>query len=249
MVLISNQEKEQVVVGKHAKDINLKGILGVVKKRLWIVVLITIITTTVGYFASDRNHTPLYETSTRIVVETDDNYMSTLMVMIKDPIIMQKVKDEMNLSRSPESIAGQIEVTRIDESQVIMISVTDQSPAVAMNIANMTAETFKSEAKKILDFKDVQLLSGAKQNSSPINETKNKTVLIAFVLGLVIGVGLIFLVDSLDETVDKEFQVEEILGVPVIGVISNMKKVRKDLPQKRRKDETKLRSDEVGVIE
>lgn len=249
MVIINNQVKEQFVVGKNVKDINLKGIFEVIKRRLWIVILITIIATTVGYFAGERDQTLLYQTSTRIVIEADNNYMNTLMVMIKDPIIMQKVQEELELSRSPESIAGQIEVTRIDESQVIMINVTDQNPETAMEIANLTATSFKSEIRSILDFKDVQLLSEAKPNHSPINEAKNQIVIIALVLGLITGIGFIFILDSLDETIDKEIQVEEVLGVPVIGVISNMKKVKKGPPQKRDHKEAKLRSDEVGIIE
>src|SRR5690625_5537093 len=113
--------------------------------------------------------------------------MSTLMVMIKDPIIMEKVQEELELSRSPESIAGQISVTRVDESQVIMISVTDQDPKIAMEIANATARSFKSEVGNLLDFDEVQLLSEAKENNFPINENKNRTVIIAFVFGLITG--------------------------------------------------------------
>src|SRR5699024_7987840 len=142
---MNKPDKEHFIVGKNVKDINIKDFFEVIKKRFWIVILITMTSTTVGYFFSNHNHTPIYETSTRIIIEADNNYMSTLMVMIKDSIIMQKVQDELELSRSPESIASQIEITRIDESQVIKISVKDQDPMMAMDIANATARSFKSE--------------------------------------------------------------------------------------------------------
>src|SRR5690625_5784218 len=100
--------------------------------------------------------------------------MSTLMVMIKDPIIMEKGHEEIELSRAHESIAGQISVTRVDESQVIMISVTDQDPKIAMEIANATARRFKSEVGNLLDFDEVQLLSEAEEKHFSIHENKNR---------------------------------------------------------------------------
>src|SRR5690625_163853 len=220
---MSSSNKEHYVLKENVKDINIREFFVVLKRRFWIVVLVTIIATTAGYFYSTLNNSPIYQTSTRVIIDSDENYMSTLMVMIKDPIIMEKVKEDLELSRSSESIAGQIGITRVDESQVIRIDVTDSDPKTAMEIANSTAKTFKSEVGNILEFNDVQLLSEAKQNNSPINENQNRTVIIAFVFGLITGIGLVFLLDSLDETVHKDSQVEEILGVPVIGVISNMK--------------------------
>src|SRR5690625_109687 len=245
-VTVMSSLKDKHFIENDVRDINLKDFFHVIKRRLWIAVVITILSTTAGYFYSNHNYTPIYETSTRIIIESDNNYMSTLMVMIKDPIIMEKVQEELELSRSPESIAGQISVTRVDESQVIMISVTDQDPKIAMEIANATARSFKSEVGNLLDFDEVQLLSEAKENNFPINENKNRTVIIAFVFGLITGVGLIFLLDSLDERVDKESQVEEVLGVPVIGVISKINTKRVSTNRISQK-EMELRSEKVGA--
>ena len=239
---------EEHYIGKNIKDINVREFFEVIKRRFWIVIVFIIITTTFGYLYSDYDYTPLYQTSTRIIIESDEGYMSTLMVMIKDPSIMEKVGEELELTRSPESISGQIEVTRVDDSQVIKIGVTDQDPKTAMDIANTTASTFKREIRNILDFKDVQLLSEAKQNNAPINENKNRIVIIAFIFGLIAGVGMIFLLDSLDEKVDKEIQVEEVLGVPVIGVISKMKTKRLATNRISPK-EMELRGKKIGVNE
>jgi len=247
VIIISSLKKEPYAVEENVRDINIREFFEVIKRRFWIVLLVIVIATSAGYYYSTLNESPLYQTSTRVIVETDNNYMSTLMVMIKDPIIMENVKEELALSRSPESIAGQIDVTRIDESQVIMISVVDQDPKTAMDIANSTAKSFKSEAGKILEFNDVQLLSEAKENNVPINQkNQNRTVAITFIFGLIIGIGLVFILDSLDETVDKEHQVEEILGVPVIGVISNTKTKKRVSTKKNSQQDMEVRGEKVG---
>jgi capsular polysaccharide biosynthesis protein len=247
---MSSRDTEQYVLGENARDINIREFLEVIKRRIWIVVLITIIATMAGYFYSTTlNNALLYQTSTRVIINSDEGYMSTLMVMIKDPIVMEKVKEELKLTRSPESIASQIEVTRVDESKVIRIDVTDQNPEIAMHIANATAKAFKSEAGSILEFKDVQLLSEAKQNDSPINvKNENQIIVISFVAGMIAGIGLVFLIDALDEKVEKASQVEGILDVPVLGVISNMK-MRKVATKKGGKKEMGLRRERIGSNE
>ncbi|MGJ9459059.1 YveK family protein [Oceanobacillus sp. CF4.6] len=229
-----------------SSEINLKDYFDLIKQRFWMIIVITLLTTLAGYFYSDQNYTPLYQSSTRIILGSGTEDMNTLMVMIKDPIIMEKVKDDVNLSKSSEAIAGQITVERIDDSQVIRISVTDQDADLTAEIANSTATSFKSEIVGILGYSDVQLLSPAKVNPNPINETQNRTVIIAFVFGLIIGIGLIFLIDSLDSKVRKEREVEEILGVPVLGVVSNMNK-KKFALNKNNKRNTSERSEEIAI--
>ena len=206
------------------KEINLKEYFEVIKSRFWIVIVLTFLTAASGYYYSQYTSVPLYETSTRIIIGTENQDMKTLMVMIKDPIIMEKVKNELNLQGSAESIANKITVEQVDESRVVKISVIDTNPEVAVAIANATAKTYKSQIVKLLDFKEVQLLSEAKLNPFPINESQNKVVIAAAVFGLIAGVGLIFLLDSLDGSVKRESDVEAILGVPVIGIVSNMNK-------------------------
>ncbi|WP_430786444.1 YveK family protein [Virgibacillus flavescens] len=243
---MSRVKQDSFIGNIKESEINLKEYYSLIKKRLWIVVLITIITTAAGYFYSHYNNTLLYQTSTRIIIGSESGDMKTLMVMIKDPIIMEGVKEKLQIPRSAESIAAGIVVEVIDDSRVVKISVTDQDPELAVDIANSTAEVFKSEIAKILNFNDVQLLSGAKENPVPINETQNKTTIIALVFGVIAGIGLIFLLDSLDGTVKRERELEGILGVPVIGVISNMNK-KKVIGQKIQMPVAESRSDPVDI--
>ena len=105
----------------------------------------------------------------------------------------------------------------IDDSQVVSISVIDSDPTMAASIANTTAKVFKEEIPNIVGFNDVQLLSDANVNPYPINDTGNRTFMIGIVLGLVLGIGLVFFLDSLDDTVQSVQDVEDYLGTPVLG--------------------------------
>lgn len=215
---------------KNAKDINLKELYYVVKKRLWIILVLMVFTTGLGVYFSDSKDTPLYQSSSRIIIGANSENSKTLQVIIKDAIILDKVVQKLDLPQSPEELAGQITVTSVDSSQVVSISVTDTNPERAAKIANTTARVFKEEIPNIMDFKDVRLLSDATVNPLQINQSQNNTPLISLIAGLVLGIGLVFLLDSLDETLGNNHEVEEILGLPVLGRVS--KSTKKNLKRK-----------------
>src|SRR5690606_21985496 len=83
-------------------------------------------------------------------------------------------------------------------------------------------EVFKEEVPKLMNIDNVNILAPAQysDNPSPIKPNKMLNVAIARVIGLMIGVGLAFLLEYLDTTVKTEQDVEEIIGLPIIGVIS-----------------------------
>lgn len=218
--IITNQAVEKPA----AKEINLKELFEVIKRRVWIVAVLTVLFTLIGFVYSTVSTTLLYQSSARIIINADEKDQSTLLVIMKDSTIMEKVAKELNLQRSPEALAGQITAQSINGSQVVSVSVTDAEPTMAANIANTTAKVFKEEVPNIIGFNDVKILSEAKSVPFPINNNRNKMVMIGFIFGLVAGIGLVFFLESLDESVKSKEDVDEFLGVPVLGKVSKMKK-------------------------
>jgi len=212
--------------GKRYKprDINLKDLWDVIKKRVWLIVVITIITAGLGAYYSYSNNTPQYQSSARIIIGATPELRSTFQVIIKDSTVLEKVVSTLKLEQSPESLAEKITVSSVDNTQVVSITVVDTDPNRAANIANTTAKVFKEEIPKIMDFTDVRPLSDAKVNPWPINQGQNRTVIIALVIGLVVGIGIVFLLESFDDTLRSNHEVEAILELPVLGRISKVSK-------------------------
>lgn len=230
-----------------AKEINLKDLFRVIKKRFWIVIVFAVISTAAGWFYSNANKTvPLYETSTNIIINAEPGYRNTLQVIIKDTIVLEKVIRELELEMSPSSLAGSINVGSIDDTQVVKITVTDTDPTRAADIANTTAKVFIKEIPNIMGFEDVRVLSEAKINPLPINEdNQNKIIIAAFIFGIIAGIGLIFLIDSLDDSIKSEKDIESVLGIQVLGSVS---KINKKNVNKRKNRQTKLefRGETIG---
>jgi len=226
------------------ETISLRELFQVLRKRLWLIVLITIIAATVSAVISFFVLTPVYESKTQILVnqakndqqlynnqtvQTNVQLINTYNDIIKSPAILDKVIKELKLDGSAQSLSDQIQVTNAENSQVAQIVVQDTSAKRATEIANTTASVFKKEVPKIMNVDNVSVLSKATlgESASPVKPQPLMNIAIAVVVGLMVGIGLSFLLEYLDNTLKTEQDIENLLELPVMGVITTIKDVPK----------------------
>jgi len=221
------------------ETISLKELFATLRKRLALIVMITALATMTSGIISYFFITPIYQSSTQILVnqakgdqstfqyneiQTNLQLINTYNVIIKSPRILDKVIDRMNIDESVDSLNEKITVNSEKDSQVVNISVQDENPERAARIANTIATVFQSEIKQIMNVDNVNILSTAevKENPSPVKPQPVLNMAIAFVVGLMSGVGLAFLLEYLDNTIKTEQDIEKVLQLPVLGAISEM---------------------------
>ncbi|WP_246943887.1 YveK family protein [Bacillus pinisoli] len=220
-----------------AKEINLKEYYDIIKKRIWVLVVVTLLFTVAGYFHSIYfKAPPLYQASKRMIIEANAEYMNTLLVLVEDPLVLDKVIDELKLNMSSGVLANQINVSTLNGSQVVKISVTNLDPNLAINIAETTVSIFEQEIAELLGFTNIRLIPETKAEGQiiPIYQDNDRTLL-AFGIGVIAGIGLIFLLDSLDNSVRTRHDIEAYLGLPLVGSVSKMNK--KNIAPKREEEE------------
>ncbi|KOO50436.1 YveK family protein [Priestia koreensis] len=221
------------------ETISLRELFYTLKKRLWLIVVIAVLAATVSAIISFFVLTPIYQSSTQILVnqaknnqqlynynevQTNVQLINTYSVIIKKPIVLDDVKKELKLSYSTEELTNKIAVASEKDSQVFSVTVEDPDPVMAAKIANTTAQVFQNKIPKIMSVDNVSILSKAAlgEDPSPIKPKPLLNIAIALVVGVMLGVGLAFLLEYLDNTIKTEQDVEQVLGLPVLGVITVM---------------------------
>ncbi|NMD70867.1 hypothetical protein HHO41_11235 [Bacillus sp. DNRA2] len=204
------------------KEINIKKLVYVIRKRIWIVIALSILFALLGGVYSMFFTKPLYESSSRLIVNAEPELMNTLMVMIEEPSFLEYVVGTLNLDTTPENLSEHISAESIEGSSIVKISVVDEDPKMAKLIADTTAMVFQKEIPKLLEFKDISIFSTAKVSSDPINDDHETRILLGLVVGALSGIGLIFLMNFFDNTIKSEREVELLLNLPVFGSISKM---------------------------
>lgn len=228
------------------ETISLQDIFHTLKKRVGLIVSTTVAAIIIAAVISFFMLTPMYQATTQILVnqqntqaqqvttseiQTNLQLINTYSEIIKSPAILDIVVDELDLDLTSAQLAGKIAVSNANNSQIVSVSVEDANHAVATDIVNTIANVFKEEVTDLMNVDNVNILSPAmhSENPAPVSPNKTLNMAIAAVLGLMVGVGIAFLLEYLDTTVKTEKDIEDLLDLPVIGLVSPISE--KDLQQ------------------
>ncbi|MGV2874580.1 Wzz/FepE/Etk N-terminal domain-containing protein [Macrococcus capreoli] len=176
--------------------------------------------------------TPKYSASTQILINKQENkdqlefqanqadlqLVNTYSEIIKSPVILDEVSKNLKLNKS---IQSNVNVSNSAQSKVINITITDTSHSNAVKIANEITDVFKSKINKIMKVDNVTVLNPAKddKNASPIQPKPLINILIGAFIGLTLSLFYVMLRSLLDKRVTTEEEVNELLNLPVIGMI------------------------------
>ncbi|MBM6868093.1 YveK family protein [Collinsella tanakaei] len=116
-----------------------------------------------------------------------------------------------------------ISVSSETTTRVLSVSVTGENPVVAADIANALATNVSSIAQEVMNVESVNIVDLASVPNSPSGPNRVLYVAVAFMAGLLAAVAIVVLVDMLNTRVRNAEQVEELLGLPVIGRIPQVK--------------------------
>lgn len=229
------------------ETISLQELFQVLKKRLWMIISLMLAGILIAGIVSYFFMTPVYQANTQILVNKKESNMevpqftsqdiqtnlqliNTYNVIMKTPAILNIVIERLDLDTTPSALTNQITVSSAQDSQVINLTVQDTEHFRAVDIANTTAEVFQEEIVELMNVDNVNILSYAEHNEdpSPIKPNPELNMAIAAVVGLMLGVGIAFLLEYLDTTVKTEQDVEEHLGLPILGLISPFTDVEVD---------------------
>lgn len=220
-------------------EMTLEDIFKALKKRWLLIVSVTLMFLMGGsVFVLFFGPVPQYQSSTTVLVdyrasETEaltqndinlsQKLVQTYTEIIKSLTILNPVIEEMDLSLTPNELLKKIAVSQVNETEIIKISVTDEDPILARDIANTLAQTFSEEISHIMKVDSTSVLDEAVLPTTPLAQNKVTKIAIAGILGMMVSIGLVFLFEYLDRSIKTADETEHLLGVPVLGVIPKSK--------------------------
>ncbi|MFF2890557.1 YveK family protein [Paenibacillus sp. NPDC057967] len=223
-------------------ELDFKQYLLIIRKRLVLILAIVVLCSTLAGVYSLYFKNPIYEASTKIIVnqtssqiatqQLDINQINTNIRMIdtykeiiKTPAILDKVVAQYpELGYSAGALASHIQVSSVNNTQVMTLAVQDVDYNRAAQTVNAVSKVFRSEIQHIFKVENVSILNEADVNANPgpVSPNVKLNIAIAFVVSLMLSVGFVFLIEYLDDTIKTEKDVLEHLGLPTIAMISKM---------------------------
>ncbi len=242
----------------------LKEYWAIVRKRLWLILLLMVVcavpTGIYSYTMTDQQYTA----SSKIIVNQNENQslslqngrldvaminsdiqlIKTYKEIIMTPRIMNVVVEQYpQLQLTANELIHKIGVSSVNETQVMSIYAIDSSYSRAANIVNAVSTVFQNEIPKLMKIDNVSILNAAdpEANIAPIPTNANMNILISLVLSFMIGLGIAFLLDYLDDAVRTEADIAEIIGFPAMAAIPRVNGRRKGKNKKDNTNNTSVR--------
>ena len=220
-------------------ELDLKEIMHIIRKRLWFIVLVTILAVGAGGVVSLFVLEPVYRASATIIVGKPSNYLDgnrlqiedlnlnqrlakTYGEIIKSRGVLENVIFQLKLNLTTQQLKEKTLVKLVEGTEFITISVTDTNPERAADIANKMAEVFRFKVVNIMKVDYVQILDDAIVPRLPIKPRLELNMAIAGVLGIMTSIFVVFLLEYLDNTIKTPEDAEKYLGLNIVGIIPIM---------------------------
>ena len=221
------------------EEINLKELFEYFVSKLPIIVIAALLTTLVGIAYGLWFQKPMYNSYTTIVLTRTDNdstttdgtgitqsdvllnqnLVSTYREIIKSKRILNQVINNLDLSISTDELEKNISVTSEKDTEVIKISVNSSNPTDAKDIANEIERVFSNEIISIYNIKNITIIDYAEEDTTPYNINVPKQIILAFLIGFILACAVIFVTFYFDTTIKSSEEIENKLGLPVLGVV------------------------------
>lgn len=217
--------------------------LEIIKKRIWIIVSVTIVLTLTAALLSIFVLSPVYEGKVTLIIGRasntkndeigyDDILMYQTLVktygeLAKSRLVIDETISKLDFGLKYEEMEDKLKVNPKGDTQILEIAVEDQSPQRAAVMANTLSEVFIEKVKIMMGSEDVKIMDAAQIPEKPVKPKILLNIAVAGFLGLMLSLGLVFLLEYLDNTLKNEDDIEKVLGIPVLAAIPRVQNKKK----------------------
>lgn len=139
--------------------------------------------------------------------------------------VLSSVIDQEKLSMSTGELSKEIAVTIPTDTRVISIAVTDTDAQRACDIANTVREVAAEKIKAVTKIDDVTTLESAAKPSHPSSPNVKINAVIGALAGVFLAIVGILVAEVLDDRVRRPEDIEEVLGMTLLGVVPDVDKL------------------------
>lgn len=231
---MNNQENQAV-------EIDVFTMLKTLWKRKFSIVLVALVFAIAAFGYSAFLAKKEYQSTSRIYVVSRQNQDNNALTnsdlqagsyLVKDYreiILSQNVLtqaiEELKLDMTPAELSKKISVSVPTDTRILSITAKDGNPKEAARIANGLRNVAAEKIISVTKVSDVTTLDEAEVPQSPSSPNIRRNVLLGFIAGAGLMVVLLVVVEVLDDRVKRPEDIEELMGLTLLGVVPDIKKL------------------------
>ncbi|MDO4490587.1 MAG: Wzz/FepE/Etk N-terminal domain-containing protein [Lachnospiraceae bacterium] len=213
-------------------EIDLKLIFLILARKLWLILLVSVVFMVAAVTYSKLLVVPTYKSSTQMFVlakqnqeiNASDLQVSTYLTqdyvqIIKSRTVAETVIEQLGLDTTYEKLLRQVSVSTVPETRIISISVIDADPEQARSIADTIREVASGQIMAVMDIETVNVVDMANLPQKKFAPYIAKNGVVAGMAGFVLSALLIVLMAVLNDRIKTVEDVERYLDLNVLGSV------------------------------
>ena len=229
---MNNQEANTI-------EIDVLSLLRTIWRKKFLILLTAILTTGLAFAYSAFLVTPQYDSTTRLYVvnQSSDNGAgitnqdlqagSFLVKDYKEIILSQDVLQNVTTTLGiTDDIKEKITVNIPVDTRILSITVRDSDPNQAATIANTLRDEAAKKIIEVTKVSDVTTLEEAMPAENPLTPQTKRNLVLGFVAGAFLATALVLVLEVLDDRVKRPQDIEEGLGMTLLGVVPHAEKLK-----------------------
>ena len=229
---MNNQEANTI-------EIDVLSLLRTIWRKKFLILLTAILTTGLAFAYSAFLATPQYDSTTRLYVvnQSSDNGAgitnqdlqagSFLVKDYKEIILSQDVLKNVTTTLGiTDDIKEKITVNIPVDTRILSITVRDSDPNQAATIANTLRDEAAKKIIEVTKVSDVTTLEAALPAENPSTPQTKRNLVLGFVAGAFLATALVLVLEVLDDRVKRPQDIEEGLGMTLLGIVPKAEKLK-----------------------
>ena len=231
---MNNQENQAV-------EIDVFAMLKTLWKRKFSIVLVALVFAIAAFGYSAFLAKKEYQSTSRIYVVSRQNQDNNALTnsdlqagsyLVKDyreiilsQNVLSQAIEELKLDMTPAELSKKISVSVPTDTRILSITAKDGDPKEAARIANGLRNVAAEKIISLTKVSDVTTLDEAEVPQTPSSPNIRRNVLLGFIAGAGLMVVLMVVVEVLDDRVKRPEDIEELMGLTLLGIVPDIKKL------------------------
>ncbi|MEG3278499.1 Wzz/FepE/Etk N-terminal domain-containing protein [Streptococcus suis] len=229
---MNNQESNTI-------EVDVLSLLKAIWRKKFFILMTAVLGASLAFIYSNFLVIPQYDSTTRIYVVSQNVEVGAGLTnqelqagtyLVKDykeiilsQDVLSQVATELNLN---ENLKKKVSVSIPVDTRIVSISVRDADPNEAARIANSLRTFATQKIVEVTKVSDVTTLEEAVPAGTPTTPDIKRNLLLGLLIGSFLATGLVLVVEVLDDRVKRPQDIEEVMGLILLGVVPNSRKLK-----------------------
>lgn len=219
------------------RTITFKDFLTLFVRKLWLIILISLLSMGAVFLQQQFFFTPEYESTATLYIlkrgnESTYNYTNSdfslaldvvndCTYILKSHAVLDEVMASLDLNMSYRDLYESIETNNPRDTRILEVTVTTNSASLSKEIADQVCLIGTEKIADAMGFEQVNLYENGLLSSEPSNQLTTLAYLLIGVIAGIIAYSVVVIVYVFDDTLRTQEDIERHLGLSVLGDIPN----------------------------